>query len=366
MSRTFSLLFLLLIALFAAGGHDAAAAPAVYYEKISRSQTPGLNRHQVYRCSLATGQSAEIVSVIDDKAGEPLFILLPDESALIIDTPDRIDYFAITGRKRTKIYGSPAPARALLLSPDATQLLILDQVTGYEAKANSYKAVVYSFKTGKTTLAGKGSFTRGEGLGPDIWTDTGTVVFRQAVTDFSSDIWLYDVKTNRMTNLKKQSDPGEIISRRLTIARRGAYAAPETITICGPFGIYPQAYQTVDLKTGKSIGEFGIKNKQVRVVDFSPDGSHVLLGAADFPRSEEECGREYPETFYTSKIDGSNLQPVENLGSLFSSWKKAAPVSVKRRIDGSTANTDIIYGDKTVTTVQTPRNEYIRVIGASR
>ena len=305
-----------------------SGSPAVYYVIHAFPQdTTSHATYTIYRRT-ASGEQIQIAVVNDESQGnQPSFLLLPDESALIVSYPDHV--FSLdphTGLEKL-IYTAQYKIVGTLLSPDQSSLFFWD---GDDSAVfgQPYVAVSYSLKDSTLTTFGKGTFDPGTGYSLAKWVRNDLVTIGQSTRDFSGETWQYNPITNTLTDTGIFEHPfyfsNDDDSRQ---AVPGTPSSAATTLCTDPYAIAPSTY-TVQNSKSATLGSFSIPNKQVEVEYFSPDSTQALLRVYDLPATADDCGNKNNVSFYLTSFDGTTPHKIDSYNAQFTTWKIPLPVTV--------------------------------------
>lgn len=343
--------------------------PAIYYSITTYPADPtkDVNHYEIHRRALS-GQDVVLLTISNENRDNgPQFYISPDDKAIFISYSDIIYRFDPATQKKTVIYKPQYQvASKLVFSPDNKKLFIWDGESKSIDNGNQYIALTYDISTGKINTLGKGTYTLGLGFGPEQWAVNDTVLMSQYGKDYVTVNWIYNTSNNKLAE-GLTTGPYYQITQQLHVAVPDQQPNGATEE-CGPFEVAPSTYKLQDL-TGSGIGHFGVDNKQVKIVSFSPNDNQVLLEALDYPKSLTECDKTLTSTYYLSDTNGNNVTQVNDYLGVFNRWNLPSRTDVKISPDPSdSTSTDyaIVEGNTVITTVVLKSPKELAILGTTR
>ncbi len=338
------------------------SGPAVYYQISHNNADPqGLNSYDIYRRTVK-GQQNHIATVSDETRDKRPTFLLANDSTLITSFPDKVFSINTHTGEKTLIYTATYEIRDTSLSSDKSKLLFWDgELTAVDPER--YIATTYTLATQVSSLIGRGTFEEGTGFGGGVWNREGTSVsFSQSTTDYRTEFWEFNLKTNRLTDTTIYQYPYSLVNDDGTLqAVAGSLINDAVTALCpGPYMVAPSDYSFQN-KSRVVLSTFSIPGKQVIAEQFSPDSKKLLVGVLDMPSKEADCNNTTPTSYYVIDTDGTKLHQVDYEQQL-TTWKFPIPATIV--YDSVAQDYSILFGSKKLYTTKMTNNEGIFTIGA--
>ena len=343
--------------------------PAVYYTVTTYPpEQPGLNSYELFRRTSEGNQIA--IAALEDESRDffPSFLVLPDESAVLVSFPDRIYNLNPHTGVMNLVYTSHHRVYNLVLSPDGSQVFIWDGGSDNYLFNNKYIALTYTPKTGKITTLGEGTYDAGIGFSPSNWVNDSLISFAQSGKDDFSTYYQYNPKTNALTNTgitlhsHSLANPTDSI-----LAVEGPVADTASAVCTDPYSVAPSSY-TVENASGITLGSFTIPQKQVLPLYFSPDSTQILLKVYDIASEYSKCNTPTNVEYYETNIAGTAMTKVANFNDKLAAWNIPIPTNLDT-VYNSSSDQDtyqVIHGDQPFFSLNLGSTQSMAVIGFTK